>query len=178
MYRRATRRVLVGSIAAVAAVLATLGGAGAAAAAQPPSCATLPSGGDICLQVTNDPNPVSVSTPASATFLSSKVDITNHSGQTVTQLTYTLGPVVPATASTTERQSAFALQALPSGCTYSSSSQLVTCLPPQVCDQHDCLVLDLAESADGTGPVTLTSTLSFKESGKSRPRPGQLGAAR
>src|SRR6186713_50674 len=91
MQGRVSRRVLVGSIAALAAAVANLGGAAVGEAAIPPSCAHLPSGGDICLQVTNDPNPVSVSTSAdSPSFLSNDVVITNHTGQTVTQPRYTL----------------------------------------------------------------------------------------
>jgi hypothetical protein len=171
MYRRASRRVLVGSIAVLAAAIASLGGPAVGGAAEQSSCVTLPSGGQVCLQVNNNPNPVSKSiSEANPSFLSNDVAIANNSGQTVTQLVYTLGPVAPGLATAT-----FAVHNLPSACTYSSSSQLITCLPPSVPNGATATFSIPLKSPTDTGhDVALTSTLSFKESGN--PDPGRVSS--
>lgn len=196
MHRRVSRRVFIGLIAAVAAVITSLNIAAVGGAAPMSSCVPLPSSSDkvhdvLCLNVNNNPNPVSRWRPAapdcpfpdgcpSTGFLSNDVTITNTTGQKITQLKYTLGPVAPALAAST-----FAFHALPTkailgpnavtttiACSY--SSQVITCLPPPIPDDGTLTFSIPLKSPTSTGQVKLTSTLSFKESGS--PDPGRISA--
>jgi hypothetical protein len=167
MHRRQSRRVLIGWLAAVAAALATLTVAAVGGAAEQSKCATLPSGGNVCLQVDNNPNPVSASTSSSTSFLRNDVVITNDSGQTVTQPTYTLDTAASTLAVYTP--------ALPSGCSYSAASHLVTCLLPQMPNGATASLTIWLTAPTTTGDAgSLRSILTFKESGS--PDPGRVSS--
>jgi hypothetical protein len=124
---------------------------------------------------------VSVSSSASnPSFLSNDVVITNNSGQTATQLVYTLKLVAPTVVG-----EFFAEHVLPSSglidgqevplaCTYSPASQVVTCLPPNLPTGTTAKFSIPLKSPTKVGPIALTSTLSFKESGN--PDPGRVSS--